>query len=312
MLARQPIDRVIEKAPAELRAKLVLSKELKQFAIRELSLPDTNSYNSYVELDREYPVWAVVAAPEFSFEAKQWCYPVIGCASYRGYFKQAAAEKYAKSLKKKGLETVVNGASAYSTLGWFSDPLLPSMMRYSNVQFAETLFHEMAHQRLYINGDSDFNEAFASLVAEVGVQRWLERERLDKRSQSLAAYKQSLSVQADFYGLLNNAKDTLELLYQSGRSVESKRLAKQAILEQLKTDHSALVSQKWGGKAWYKSWFESDVNNAKFVSISTYRERVDELRRLLNACENRLARFYEVLSVAQTVNGKVELPSDCK
>lgn len=311
MMARKPVDKVIETANTELRAKLELSKELKQFAIDELSLPDTKSYNSYVELDREYPVWVVVAAPEFSLKAKQWCYLVIGCASYRGYFKFETARKYADSLQQYGFETVVNGASAYSTLGWFSDPLLPSMMRHGDPQFAETLFHEMAHQRLYINGDSDFNEAFASLVAEVGVERWLQQNQLPENPDRLLAYKKSLAIEADFYELLNHTKKDLETLYQSQQSIESKRHLKRDIFDQLKADHAELVAQRWNGKAWYQSWFEPKLNNAKFVSISTYRERIEELRQLLNECENQLDRFYKVLSITRAVNGSVELPGDC-
>lgn len=312
MMARKPVDKLIETSATELREKLELSKTLKQFAIEELLLPDTKSYDSYVELDREYPVWVVVAAPEFSLKAKQWCYPVIGCASYRGYFKSGAAHKYADSLQIKGFETVVSGASAYSTLGWFSDPLLPSMMRHGDAQFAETLFHEMAHQRLYIKGDSEFNEAFASLIAEIGVERWLERALPVENPERLIAYRRSVAIQAEFYQLLNQAKEELHLLYQSDQSVESKRRLKHGIFDQLKADHVKLVNLRWNGKAWYQSWFEPSINNAKFVSISTYRARVEELRQLLNECENQLLRFYKVLSIAKAVNGSVELPSDCR
>ncbi len=311
MMARKPVDKLIESSKTELRSKLELSKELKQFAIEELLLPNTKSYDSYVELDREYPVWTVVAAPEFSLKAKQWCYLVIGCASYRGYFKLEAAREYADSLQENGLDVVVNGASAYSTLGWFSDPLLPSMMRHGEAQFAETLFHEMAHQRLYIRGDSDFNEAFASLVAEIGVERWLKLTEPVENSEKLLAYRRSLAIQADFYELLNRAKGKLGLLYQSGQSVESMRRLKHDIFEQLKVDHANLVRQQWKGNAWYQSWFETSINNAKFASISTYRERVEEIRQLLNECENQLGQFYKVLSMVKAVNGRVELPSNC-
>ena len=174
MLAREPVDKVLKTANEELTGQLELSKQLKRFAIDELSLPESKSYNSYVALERDFPVWVVVAAPEFSVDAKQWCYPVIGCASYRGYFKKQSAQNYAKKISKKGFEVSVGGASAYSTLGWFSDPLLPSMMRYGDVNFAETLFHEIAHQKVYINGDSGFNEAFATVVGQEGAKRWLK------------------------------------------------------------------------------------------------------------------------------------------
>ena len=316
MLARQPIDKLIasESVDSSLREQLVLSKRLKQFAVDELRLPNTNSYKSYVALKREYPVWTVVAAPEFSLDAKQWCYPVIGCASYRGYFKRSSAEKYAQGLQAKGFETVVGGASAYSTLGWFADPLLPSMMRYGDISFAETLFHEMAHQRLYINGDSDFNEAFASLVAEVGIVRWLSQEQDSKATSpkiALINYKDSLQVQRDFYNLLNESKLDLVKLYESSQSIEAKRAKKEQIFIQLKEKHSALVNKVWGGRAWYQSWFMPELNNAKFVAISTYRERVAELSYFFDLCESDLERFYHNLSSLKAIDGRVVLPKSC-
>jgi len=321
MLARQSVDTLIEReslsavssnsVPSNLHDQLVLSKQLKQFAVDELGLPKGKSYNSYVALKREFPVWTVVAAPEFSLDAKRWCYPVIGCANYRGYFKQASALRYAEKIQNKGFDTVVNGASAYSTLGWFADPLLPSMMRYGDTSFAETLFHEMAHQRLYINGDSDFNEAFASLVAEIGIVRWLSQNQNAESASELLNYQASLQVQADFYQLLNQTKKALQELYASEQTIESKGLAKQHIFSELKIRHTELVNNQWGGRAWYQSWFEPELNNAKFVAISTYRERVDELRNFLQLCDNDLENFYRVLSSLKPVNHRVVLPLSC-
>jgi len=192
MLAREPVANVVDSAAPKLQAQLVLSVQLKQFAAENLALDFPESYTQYVALEREFPVWNVVAAPEFSVQAKQWCYPVIGCASYRGYFKQDAALAYAQKMQNKGYETMVGGAPAYSTLGWFSDPILPSMLRYGDTNFAETLFHELAHQQLYINGDSDFNEAFATVVGEVGTMRWLaalsEPQMRSAKQAELAAF----------------------------------------------------------------------------------------------------------------------------
>jgi predicted aminopeptidase len=307
MLARVPLDKAIENAQEPVKAKLLLSKELITFAVEQLALPSSSSYKSYVALEREFPVWTVVAAAEFSLAAKQWCYPVIGCASYRGYFNQAAAHAYADKLKSQGLETEVGGASAYSTLGWFADPLLPSMMRYGDSEFAETLFHEIAHQKLYINGDSDFNEAFASVVGETGVMRWLQANN----PAGLAAYRSSLRVQHQFYLLVANSKQALQAIYQSTLTPIEMAAEKYRVFDHLRASYKALKTQQWDGQDWYRSWFDNDLNNAKFAALSTYRQRVPELRALLTKCDQSLIRFYKVLSSAKRVDHKVIVPNAC-
>ena len=307
MLARQSVDKVVKSAEQPLKAQLLLSKELKDFSVHELGLPESKSYNSYVDLQREFPVWTVVATPEFSLTPKHWCYLVIGCASYRGYFKRSAADKYAAKLQSRGFETEVGGASAYSTLGWFKDPLLPSMMRYGDIAFAETLFHEIAHQQLYINGDSDFNEAFASLVGEVGVVRWLELNR----PQDIPSYQQRLKVENQFYALVEITKDQLIELYASGQDEFSMRMAKQEILKELLSRYENLKETDWKGKSWYKTWFDAPLNNAKFSALSTYQKRVPELRVLLEKCEGDLSRFYQTLSTLKAVDRHVTVPAEC-
>jgi len=307
MLARQPLDKAIEQADEALKSQLILSKELRSFAVDELGLPDSNSYKAYVPLKREFPVWTVVAAPEFSLQPKQWCYPVIGCASYRGYFRESAANAYASKLRSKGLETEVGGAPAYSTLGWFADPLLPSMMRYGDAVFAETLFHEIAHQQLYINGDSDFNEAFATVVGEVGVIRWLEKNR----PTALAGYEKRVRVKEQFYALVTQSKDELAVLYNSGASEPEMRAGKDKVLQDLVTRYKQLQENEWNGKAWYKNWFAETPSNAKFAALSTYLARVPELRSLLSACNQNLPRFYKVLSLSQIIDKKVVVPQEC-
>lgn len=307
MLARKPVDSVIQQVGQPLKAQLLLSKELRAFSVSELELPSSKSYTSYVDLKRDYPVWTVVAAPEFSLNAKQWCYPVIGCASYRGYFKESSAHAYASKLKAKGLEIAVGGAPAYSTLGWFADPLLPSMMRHGDTAFAETLFHEIAHQQLYVNGDSDFNEAFASVVGEIGVIRWLKH-----RPQDLADYKHSLKVQEQFYTLVLNSKQELNAIYESAIAPSEMRLAKERVLSDMQNRYEELKTNEWNGQAWYQSWFDGAANNAKFAGLSTYRDRVPELRALLTLCDESLPKFYNTLSAAKIHNSKVVTPNDCQ
>jgi len=311
MLARQSVDKVLVNAEAELARQLTLSKQLKRFAIDKLGLPDSRSYNSYVALEREFPVWAVVAAPEFSVDPKQWCYPVIGCASYRGYFEQKKAVRYAEKLSLEGFETSVGGAAAYSTLGWFADPLLPSMMRYGDLNFAETLFHELAHQLFYLNGDSSFNEAFATVVGQQGVIRWLNEHRPDQ----LNLYQNQLQATEQFNDLLTHYKNRLNALYLTDFSEQRKRADKQALFEQLERDYHLLKDQEWAGRGWYDSWFSRPINNARLASFSTYYERVPSFNQLLAACDNDLIRFYQTIAnlkkQSKRSNKQIDVPKHC-
>lgn len=307
MLARQPIDTAISKADQPLKAQLELSQALRLYASQELGLPNSKSYSSYVALKREYPVWNVIAAPEFSLDAKQWCYPIIGCASYRGYFRQSSAQRYADKMERQGFETTVGGATAYSTLGWFSDPLLPSMMRYGDADLAETLFHELAHQKLYINGDSDFNEAFATVVGEIGAARWLAAVRPHQSDQ----YQQSLQARDQFYTLIENTKRELSKMYLEPMPVLDMQRAKKVAFAQLRANYEQLKKRKWGGQPIFDGWFEKEPNNARLAAFSTYRSKVPSLLALLNKCDDNLERFYQVLALPTKVNGKVQIPLHC-
>lgn len=291
MLARTPVDKALASAKPKIASKLRLSKELKAFASSQLGLPDNNSYTTYVALQRDYPVWVVVAAPEFSLEAKQWCYLVVGCAAYRGYFSQSAAQRHAKKLRSQGWETYVSGASAYSTLGWFSDPLLPSMMHGSDASFAEVLFHELAHQRLYVNDRSGFNEAFATVVGEQGAQLWLEQNR----ASALPLYRANLQARRDFTELVQQFKRQLEGLYSSAIPEDAKRQAKQALFDQFKVDYRVLKTERWENRAYYDHWLLTPLNNARLASFSTYHELQPKLETLFKECGADFSRFYRHL-----------------
>lgn len=311
MLARQPLDKALANATGELKTQLELAKQIRQYAVDELALPDNRSYKNYVALKREYPVWTVVAAPEFSLQATQWCYLVIGCAAYRGYFSKAAAQRYADKLKRKGLEVTVGGASAYSTLGWFADPLLPSMLNQGQANFAEVVFHELAHQQLYINGDSGFNEAFASVVGELGAQRWL---RSHGEPQALDRYQAGLQASIDFDVLLAQTRDALTAVYAANTDDEVKRLSKQRALDKLVVDYQQLKKRKWNGVDWFGRWFNQPINNARLAAFSTYRERVPQLTALFKDCDSSFSRFYESLKAQASFDKslkKVVVPSEC-
>lgn len=312
MWARQSVDKLIETAEPELKAQLQLAKELRQFAVDELALPDNKSYSSYVDLKRDYPVWTVVAADEFSLNPRSWCYPVIGCASYRGYFSKDDALEYAEQLQSQGLETHVGGAIAYSTLGWFSDPLLPSMMRYGEADFAENMFHELAHQVLYVNGNSAFNEAFASVVGEQGALRWLQRHNPDM----VSAYLKRLQLTDDFIQLLNETKTELAELYARDVSEKQKRTEKTNIIGQIQDNYLRLKDTQWDGEGDFDRWFETPVNNARLAAISTYRDEMPRLQNLLNQCNGDLGRFFTLLTkVSKDYKSDVllqNLPTDCE
>ena len=193
MSKRQPISRVIANpaTPAPVRTQLEAVSEIREFASHELGLPDNGSYRSYADIGRPYVVWNVVAAPEFSVEAKQWCYPIVGCVAYRGYFAERRARSFADKLRRRGLEVSIGGVAAYSTLGHFDDPVLNTMLGWNDIELASIIFHELTHQLIYVPDDADFNEALATTVEEEGVRRWLHAQG---RDAELATMRSSRSI----------------------------------------------------------------------------------------------------------------------
>jgi predicted aminopeptidase len=247
--------------------KLRLATEIKTFAVENLGLPDNDSYSEYVETGRDAVVWNVVAAPEFSLDAKKWCFPVSGCVPYRGYFKREAAQHFADKLGKQGLEVAVSPAIAYSTLGWFDDPLLDTMWRHSDAQFAAYIFHELAHQALYIKGDTAFNESYASFVELIGVEQWLldggQRDALDRWLAMTQARK-------DFNALLQQTREALSQVYGSQSGPEDKRAGKQAAFAQLETRYRQVRDRNWQSRDYFGQWFEQAPNNARFALLDSY------------------------------------------
>ena len=293
MNARQPIDELIETSDEALSTRLKTTQEIRTFGIKQLGLPDNNSYTSYVELGRDFPVWNVVASEPLSITPKQWCYLVIGCASYRGFYDKADAEAYALKLQNEGYDVTVTAASAYSTLGWFSDPILSSMLRRGDASLAELIFHELAHQKLYVKGDSRFNEAFASTVGEQGAIVWLKSTGQDNL---LVRYRKQLAVYDDFLDLLNSTKASLVTMYSSSISDEEKRQQKRKLFENMKAEYRLLKNTQWNGHGWYDRWFERPLNNARLVAVATYRDLVPDFVELFDRCEQDFIRFYATVS----------------
>ncbi len=289
LAAEQPVTELIENARTDPRRReqLQLATEIRDYASRRLALPDNDSYRQYVELGRPYVVWNVVATPELSLEPIRWCFPVVGCLTYRGYFDETAAEAYAKPLRQQGNDVMVRGVRAYSTLGWFDDPLLSSMLDQGSVATAEVIFHELAHQIIYAKNDTVFNEAFASTVGELGVRQWLA----DLHPERLAEYEAALTRRDQFLDLLRGTSDALRALYASDATDDDKRASKRRILAKLKEDYARLKAG-WGGFDGYDRWFETPVNNARLISVAVYRDRVPDFMRWFNACGRDYRRFY--------------------
>jgi predicted aminopeptidase len=266
---REPIKAVLGD-PAlrpDVKQALGLVVEMREFAVQRLALPDNDSYRSYVDLGRPYVVWNVVAAEEFATAPVQWCFPVLGCVSYRGYFKRDDAERFAARLGQGGMDTYIAGASAYSTLGYFSDPVLSTMLVGGEPYVAGVLFHELAHQKLYLKGDSELNEAFATAVQQYGTLEWLTARG---SSDAAAAYRMRLRRQDDFTALIRVQQDRLQRIYAADFTDAAKRGAKQAAFEQMRADYAALT-HAWGGVSEYEQWFGLPLNNAQLASVATYR-----------------------------------------
>lgn len=273
---------------ADLRAKLALAREIREFASRELGLPDNGSYRRYADLGRPYVVWNVVAAEEFSTRAVESCFPVVGCVTYRGYFGEADARAHAEALREKGLDVQVSGIPAYSTLGWFDDPLLSTFIRYPEAELARLVFHELAHQVVYLKGDTIFNESFAVAVERAGVRRWLEASG---RAGDHAAFLAARERQRGFIALVGTTKARLDEIYARKVDPAAKRAAKAEAFAQFLRDYAALKAG-WGGFAGYDRIVGTAPGNALLASITAYSKYVPGFERMLEAEKGDLEKFY--------------------
>jgi len=254
-------------------------------------------------LHRPFVVWNVEAAREFSLEPKTWWYPMVGSLAYRGYFSKEGARRYAERFRKSGYDVFVGGVEAYSTLGWFKDPLLNTFIFNPDAELAETLFHELAHQQVFARGDTDFNEAFATTVGQEGARRWLRSKR---SAADYAAYAAQLERTRQFVHLIMGARLKLEQLYgdtrdedgkikaakKPPRSSEEMRRGKQQIMAQLQEDYK-MVKAQWGGDGEYDDWFARPLNNAQLNSVAAYYDLVPAFERLLQINNGDLEKFYE-------------------
>ena len=272
----------------KLRNRLETARQIRRFAVYELGLPDNGSYKTYASLKRPYVLWNVVATPELSLKPVTWCFPVAGCVNYRGYYNKEDAQAYARELRAKGMDVEVGGVPAYSTLGWFSDPLVSTFINYPDAELARLIFHELAHQVVYVQGDSQFNESFASAVEEVGVERWIERFGTPGMRE---AYERYTARKRDFLGLLLKYRKELEQTYASPLPDADKRARKALLFAGLKDDYQ-LLKANWGGYAGYDKFFAEPLSNAHLASIATYSDFVPAFRALLKR-ERSPSSFYK-------------------
>jgi len=285
----EPVERVVADphTPEATRARLELAQQARDFAVHDLGLPDGRSFRAYADLERPFAVWNVVATPEFSVEPRRWCFPVAGCVAYRGYFDESRARAYALQLARRGDDVTVGGVATYSTLGRLPDPLFNTMLGWSEVRFVGTIFHELAHERLYVAGDSGFNEAFASVVEQEALRQWL-LARGD--AAGLEGYRAGLQRESEFAALLRSARANLDRLYRSGAPADVLRIEKQREFGRLKFGYTRLRA-RWEGHAGYDGWFARTLNNAHLAAVATYHDCVPGLQRELEAAGS-LPAFY--------------------
>ncbi len=278
--------------PAPVRERLQLSQRMRDFAVTALQLPDNNSYRRYADLGRSAAVWNVVAAPELGLALKTWCFPVMGCVGYRGYFRREPADAEAAALRSAGWEASVYGVPAYSTLGWTGwlggDPLLNTFLHWTEAELAQLIFHELAHQVAYASDDTTFNESFAVAVERLGGERWMQQHATPEARVAQVARDQR---RQDFRQLTQRTRERLQAIYTSPLNDDDKRLAKAAAMQQLRAEHAALKAGPWAGDSAYDGWI-ARANNASFGVQSAYDELVPAFLRLFEQQGRDFPRFY--------------------
>ncbi|MGA7749493.1 MAG: aminopeptidase [Gallionella sp.] len=290
MAATRPILEVVNDPATDpgLRQQLERAVAIREFASRELALPNNGSYRSYSDPGRPFVVWNVFAAPEFSVEPQQWCMVFVGCVNYRGYYDKNDADLYAGKLRQAGADTYVGGVSAYSTLGYFNDPVLNTFLRFGDMEVAHIIFHELAHQLVYAEGDSAFNESFATAVENEGIHRWLARSASPER---LRDFETQQEHNAQFHRLVEDSRDKLRAMYVSSLAPDEKRRAKLEMITEMKRTYAGLKAS-WGGYGGYDQWFNQPLNNATLGSVTLYTQWVPAFQALLEQEGGSLPHFY--------------------
>lgn len=286
---RERIDWIIEdpKRDAELRRRLALVLDARHFAVTTLGLPDNGSYTRYADIGRPYVVWNVFATPEFSLEPIESCFPLVGCLAYRGYYDKAHAQEQAQKLRETGYDVDIGGVPAYSTLGWFDDPVLSTMMRWTDANLIGTVFHELAHQRLFVKDDTTFNESYARFVEQQGLREFLAAGRIDAVDPRTDRRRE-----AQFVALVIATRKRLSKIYSQPLSPQAMREQKSQAFAQLRRDYEAMRNREWNGDRDYDGWFARDLNNASLLPVGLYDEWVPAFSALFAQSGRDWTRFH--------------------
>lgn len=288
----QPIEEVIvdPETSAALKSRLTLALRVREFASNQLALPDNDSYKYYADLKRPFAIWNVIATPAYSVEAKKWCYLIVGCLSYRGYFDKAQANGHADELVQQGYDAIVSGAAAYSTLGWMDDPLLNTIVQRSEASMIGIIFHELAHQVVYVDGDTAFNEAFATAVEYEGLRRWYQSQG---DPESYQHYIENKHQQQMVIGKLVATRERLNVIYRQTIPESEKHQQKQAIFRELKHWYESWrQAHAYNG---FDAWMRQDLNNAHLALVATYQQRVPNFLAALRSVDNDMPAFFRLV-----------------
>lgn len=286
--AREPVAEVIAdpSRDAKLRTHLAQSQKARAFASEQLHLPDNQSYRLYADIGRPFVVWNVFATQEFSLTAQNHCFPIAGCVAYRGYYSQSAARGEAAIQRLQGLDVSMGGVEAYSTLGWFNDPILNSMMGWGDERLATLIFHELAHQRVYVKDDTEFNESFATFVEQEGTRQWRAFRGLPADTDA------KLKQRDQFIALVLDTRSRLEKLYAQPLPVEQMRERKAEEFERFRRDYRLIRDSQWAGDKRYDAWVNAPLNNARLLPFGLYDQWVPAFAALFRQVGGDWLRFY--------------------
>ena len=282
---------VVRQTPKLLRLKLEKILEIRTFASEKLDLPVGNNFSEYVPIEGQHVLWNVYASPRYSLSSLTWCFPFAGCVAYRGYFNEIDARRYAKGLEEKGFDTYVGGVRAYSTLGWFDDVVLSTLLQQSDEELAALIFHELAHQVVYIPGDTQFNEGFATTVEQEGLKLWLAEKNSVTSATILSRAEEAAERRKDFVSLILETREILRDVYESGMEKEKMEERKQVIQKGLRIKYQSM-RQEWGGYSGYDTWFSDGLNNAKMASVASYNKLVPGFKSIFTQENGRFLNFY--------------------
>ena len=289
--AREPVEKIVADPTrdAGLREHLARSQLARAFASEHLHLPDNKSYRLYADLGRPYVVWNVFATDEFSLDPVTHCFPIAGCVAYRGYYSPGGARGEAALQRQAGKDVYLSGVEAYSTLGWFNDPILSSMMGWGDERLATLIFHELAHQRFYVKDDTEFNESYASFVEQEGTRQWRAARGLPPESVSQSARRDQ------FTRLVLDTRERLKALYRQPLSAEAMRARKADAFERMRRDYRALRDEQWAGDKRFDAWINSPMNNAKLLPFGLYDQWVPAFEALFRQVNGDWQAFYRAV-----------------